>query len=483
MVNNTFSFPNNRFVTILRSTMMLGIVMFLVSWSGVIAQTNQLRLRLDWVQSETTVDTVLREIPVHNILEPDWDDSAIVIHHSVLRVPDGWLDTAYQPYKYVMCYTPFRSNSDENPHLAFSNDGNSWSEALVRNDGGVDSIPNPLWSPRSMENFVFWQTNEIIHLSDPDIMFDANSVLWLVFRVKVLDSIVRSKYQIVITTTADNGLTWTTPKIVINTDRGDPVKGGMWSPAIWQEQLGRYRMLGVYTNAYGPGALDTVNRVALWSCADSTPDGIWVEDTVLYDFMPMDTASRDWWHPEVLQRGNELVLLMTTTKARADGELTALFLATSVDEGVNWDTAGVVFEGQQFPWTNVPFAYRAGGLLSTNDSADVIDFWLSGKDTTIHLGERVRTGRARLTFTPPCDTVLVCPPCCIIAGDVDGDGMFTISDVSFSIAHIFTGGPPPPCQDAADANGDNLFNITDITYSIARIFTGGPELSCGTTYQ
>ncbi len=319
-------------------------------------QTNQVRLRLDWTVSEVTVDTVLREIPVHNILDSTWNDSAIVIHHSVLRVPDGWLDTAYQPYKFMMCYTPFRTNSDENPHLAFSNDGSSWSEVLMRNDGGSDSIPNPLWSPRSMEKFVFWGTNEIVHLSDPDILFAGDGVLWLVFRVKVVDPVVTSKYQIVATSTADNGLSWTTPKIIVNTDRGDPVKGGMWSPAIWQEPAGDYRMLGVYTNAYGGGTLDTVNRVALWSCSDASPDGAWVEDTILYDFMPMDTSKWDWWHPEVLQRGDELILLMTTTKTRANGELSELFLASSIDGGVNWDTAGVVFQGGQFPWTNVPFA-------------------------------------------------------------------------------------------------------------------------------
>ena len=448
------------------------------------AQSNQQRLRLDWVKSEVTVDTALREIPVHNVLQPDWDDSGIVIHHSVLRVPPGWLDTAYQPYKYVMCYTPFRTNSDENPHLAFSNDGNSWSETLQRNDGGVDSISNPLWTPRSMEKFVFWQTNEIIHLSDPDIIFDASDRLWLVFRVKIQADLVTAKYQLVITTTSDNGLSWTTPQIIVDTDRGDPVKGAMWSPAIWMENPNLFRMMGVYTNAYGQAPLDSINRVALWSCNSPTPNGFWQEDTVLYDFLPSDTASRDWWHPEVLHRGpDELILLMTTTKIRTDGTNAALFLATSADGGLNWDTAGQVFDGTEFPWTDIPFAYRCGALLTTNDTADIIDFWLGSKDPTVTGGENVRTGRARLVFKPICDTVLVCPPCCTLPGDADGDGMFTIGDVSFTIARIFAGGPAPTCQDAADANGDNLYNVADISYAIDRIFSGGPAPVCGKFYQ
>ncbi len=86
-------------------------------------------------------------------------------------------------------------------------------------------------------------------------------------------------------------------------------------------------------------------------------------------------------------------------------------------------------------------------------------------------------------FAPPCDTVLVCPPCCLVAGDSDGDGMFTIGDVTFNIARIFAGGQEPTCQDAADANGDNLFNVADVTYAIATIFSGGLLPVCGKTYQ
>ncbi len=468
------------------SALVLGTLVFLYGYAPTeaLGQTNQKRLRLDWVQAQVTLDTVIREIPVHNVLQPDWDDSAIVIHHSVMRLPAGWLDTAYVPYQYVMCYTPFRTNSDENPHLAFSNDGNSWSEELIRNDGGIDSVANPLWTPRRMENFVFWEANQIVHLSDPDIIFDTTGRIWIVFRVKVQADLVTAKYQLVVTTTSDNGITWTTPKIIIDTDRGDPVKGAMWSPAIWLDAHNVFRMMGVYTNAYGQAPLDSANTIALWSSLNPTPDAAWQEDTVLYDFLPQDTADRDWWHPEIISRGpNELIMLMTTTKTRTDGTNAALFLATSADGGLSWDTAGQVFDGTEFPWTNVPFAYRCGALLTTNDSADIIDFWLGSKDPSVTAGENVRTGRARLIFTPPCDTVLVCPPCCIVPGDGDGDGMFTIGDVTFNIARIFSGGPPPVCQDAADANGDNILNIADITFAIARIFTGGPQPMCGTTHQ
>ncbi len=73
------------------------------------------------------------------------------------------------------------------------------------------------------------------------------------------------------------------------------------------------------------------------------------------------------------------------------------------------------------------------------------------------------------------------PTCCTVPGDFTGDSAFNITDVTFGIARIFSGGPPPPCQDEGDSNGDNTFNIADVTYGIARIFSGGPAPICGTT--
>ncbi len=71
--------------------------------------------------------------------------------------------------------------------------------------------------------------------------------------------------------------------------------------------------------------------------------------------------------------------------------------------------------------------------------------------------------------------------CCTNPGDANGDGIFNISDVSFGIAWIFSGGATPGCQGEADADGNNTFNIADITYGIERIFAGGVAPSCGTT--
>ncbi|HSG98782.1 MAG TPA: hypothetical protein VLB27_01945, partial [candidate division Zixibacteria bacterium] len=81
-------------------------------------------------------------------------------------------------------------------------------------------------------------------------------------------------------------------------------------------------------------------------------------------------------------------------------------------------------------------------------------------------------------YTPVLEGV---ESCCLVAGDADNSGAFNISDVTFGIGYIFSGGPAPVCQDQADANGDNSFNISDVTYGIGHIFSSGPAPICGTT--
>ncbi|HSG98402.1 MAG TPA: choice-of-anchor B family protein, partial [candidate division Zixibacteria bacterium] len=79
------------------------------------------------------------------------------------------------------------------------------------------------------------------------------------------------------------------------------------------------------------------------------------------------------------------------------------------------------------------------------------------------------------------DVCFVCGACCVTPGDGNHDGVFNISDVTYGIAYIFSGGGAPACQDEADSNGDNSFNISDVTYGITYIFSSGPAPVCGAT--
>lgn len=118
------------------------------------------------------------------------------------------------------------------------------------------------------------------------------------------------------------------------------------------------------------------------------------------------------------------------------------------------------------PWTGTTRVRRYepyGELIEDRESA------LNGAYTAI-------LARGELVFLTSLFT-----SCCATPGDGNHDGVFTIADVTFLLAHIFNGGPAPLCQDEADADGDNQLSIADVTYGIARIFSGGPAPVCGAT--
>lgn len=444
-------------------------------------------IRLDWMTIASSLSAPLRDIPVHNEITSGWDDSGVVIHHSNLFFEDGFSDGLHAKFSHLMAYTPFRDPGDENPHLVFSNNGSNWTETLCLVGGSCEeSIPNPVWSPNKMEALPGWETNSIIHLSDPDILVDDFGAIWLAFRVKLNHDSLTAKYQIVMTKSTDMGLHWTTPQVIIDTSAGDPVKGGLWSPAIWQDTAGICHMLGVYTNAYGVNELDSVNTIAHWTCLGPDLDGEWVEDSVLRGFLPPDTTTQDWWHPEVVVRDDgSLLMVMATTSARGSGDNSRLFLAKSSDNGYTWDALGHVVDGSELAWTDVSFSYRAGAVLRNTATTEELSLWFSARDTTIDFGENSRTGRLTLVFEQPCDSVNPCVPCCLDAGNADNsvstpqiNSVVNIGDVSFLIAYIFLGGESPYCRDQADANGDGSVNIGDVTSLVAYIFTAGAPPAC-----
>lgn len=76
-----------------------------------------------------------------------------------------------------------------------------------------------------------------------------------------------------------------------------------------------------------------------------------------------------------------------------------------------------------------------------------------------------------------CAHVLPNPPscsCCILRGNVDHLGGINVSDLTYLVARLFTGGPPPPCPEEGNVDGLGGTNVSDLTYLVARLFTGGP---------
>ena len=66
-----------------------------------------------------------------------------------------------------------------------------------------------------------------------------------------------------------------------------------------------------------------------------------------------------------------------------------------------------------------------------------------------------------------------------ICGDVNADGIYNISDITYLVAFLFAGGSPPMPLQSADCNEDGDIGISDLTCFINNMFLGGPPLTCG----
>ncbi|MBU8932988.1 MAG: trypsin-like serine protease [candidate division Zixibacteria bacterium] len=112
----------------------------------------------------------------------------------------------------------------------------------------------------------------------------------------------------------------------------------------------------------------------------------------------------------------------------------------------------------------------------------VSDAITSGQQTTISLaGYSTYTptfSGSLLTYEPKIlSPVVSYLPCCTgLRGNVDGDPSdnVVISDLTYLVSYLFTGGLPPVCYDEADIDGISPINLADLTYLVAYLFTGGP---------
>jgi len=59
-------------------------------------------------------------------------------------------------------------------------------------------------------------------------------------------------------------------------------------------------------------------------------------------------------------------------------------------------------------------------------------------------------------------------------GDVDGDGVISITDVVYLINYLLKDGPEPVPLETGDVNCDGVVDIVDLVYLINYLFKGGP---------
>ena len=68
--------------------------------------------------------------------------------------------------------------------------------------------------------------------------------------------------------------------------------------------------------------------------------------------------------------------------------------------------------------------------------------------------------------------------CDFICGDVNGDLVVNILDITYLISYLYKGGPAPDPIESGDADGNDVINILDITYLISYLYKGGPAPIC-----
>ena len=243
-------------------------------------------------------------------------DSSHALHPSVQHIPEGlW------GYKFWMAYTPYCvSESDENPHLAVSNNGENWQEFV----SGNDTLHNPLFNPSDFN---------ATHLSDPDLFCDLGGDLWLAFRVS-WEIAGKDSHAVYITHTS-NGTDWNNPtKILSDGILGQSNVSAFMSPSIIIGTDSSYSMFVVEPRANGVTYLNT-SRVVKYTALK--PDGSWsFVDTCSF---PPSHDSMKIWHLEVVKRGADELVALVTESPNAGlnfGDSAELYVAVSTDEGCSW---------------------------------------------------------------------------------------------------------------------------------------------------
>lgn len=93
------------------------------------------------------------------------------------------------------------------------------------------------------------------------------------------------------------------------------------------------------------------------------------------------------------------------------------------------------------------------------DSIEIIPDSVAYLDTTVVLIDKGSLTIESSSFT---------------CGDVNGDQAVNISDMTYLVSFLFSGGPDPVPYESADVNCDGAVNISDMTYMVSFLFSGGP---------
>ncbi|MFQ5454359.1 MAG: hypothetical protein ACE5D6_09265, partial [Candidatus Zixiibacteriota bacterium] len=257
---------------------------------------------------------------------PDWDsdDSSLCIetshalHPSIVYKADSlW------GYQYWMAYTPFCiSESDENPHLAVSNDGLNWQEFISESD----TLQNPI---------IDYHYFNATHLSDPDLFYCVDEILYLIYRVswEIAGKDIHSIYL----SQTSNGINWSNPIVILSDSllEQDNISS-FTSPSIEINNDSTYTIFIVEPRANGTTYLDS-SRVIRYN--SSKIDSGWAFGDTCY--FPSSNDSMKIWHQEILRLDEYKLIAFVTEAPNAGlnfGDSSELFLSISYDNGGSWNT-------------------------------------------------------------------------------------------------------------------------------------------------
>jgi len=161
----------------------------------------------------------------------------------------------------------------------------------------------------------------------------------------------------------------------------------------------------------------------------------------------------------------------TPEAGQASGELNPMietgytFSATGTDN--NGDDIWYMWnwgDGQVSDWIGPYAAGTACDLAHTWDAVGTYDVTVKTRDFW----------NAESDWSTP---LAVTAQCCVLRGNVDGAGLVNVSDLTYLVAYLFSGGANPVCAEEGDIDSSGTTNVSDLTFLVAYLFSGGPEAS------
>jgi hypothetical protein len=147
-----------------------------------------------------------------------------------------------------------------------------------------------------------------------------------------------------------------------------------------------------------------------------------------------------------------------------------------------FDHASVSISGDGSLWTTV--WENSAEMFDVGWNFKVLDIssFADGR-SSVYLRWTMGPSDAGLTYCGwNIDDVTVTAYYCVdsfTCGDIDNSGgVVDISDLTYLVDWMFSGGPPPPVMKAVDMDTSGEHDISDLTYLVEYLFGGGPAPNC-----